>query len=96
MVVRSLFLSWCFFWWGFAAGTHSANKDEIRSLQNRIRIWEATDSARRDEVTSNPTLNLEKERLSQLETIVDSSALYNALAPIFAPYTVYELYRLKG
>ncbi len=38
---------------------------------------------------------IEHERLDELTALVDSSVVYDVLAPILLPYTVYELRKLE-
>lgn len=96
-LVTLLVGGWCLFWWGFAAGTHTTYRSELRSLQHRLELWDAIKKASPEARQSPSSIyNLERERLSQLQTMTDVPALYFIFAPIFAPYTAYELHKIRA
>jgi len=94
-VLLPLALCWCVFWWGFAIGTSTANKAEMRYLQLTIRM---ADAARQEAVSNVDTHGLapEHQRLEMLEASAESAFLFNLFAPVTAPYAWYELHRLRS
>jgi hypothetical protein len=88
--------AWCFYWWGFVAGGKFTNGTEVRSLEQRLRVWDAVAREHPTEAASVHALaDLEKARVTDLKAMVDYSITYRILAPIFAPYFTFELSRLQ-
>jgi hypothetical protein len=91
--------AWCFFWWGFAFGTHSAQQAELRMLSSRLSLWEAIEKEKAQGGEARPPVrlyDLDRERLSNLELMTDASVLYFVLAPVFTPYATYELHQMTS
>jgi hypothetical protein len=96
IVLIVILTDWCFFWWGFSAGGTSADDAEIRSLEQRLRIWDALVREHPTETAATHALaDLDRERLADLQFLAHGSITDRLLAPIFAPYFLYDLHRIR-
>src|ERR1700733_5174981 len=87
--------AWCVFWWGFAAGMQNANQAELRSLRTRLLLWDGVERESPDVARlAKGVAAMERQHMSDLTTLVNSSTLYVVFAPLLLPYTAYRLHQL--